>query len=136
MTRTAAKTDLKSILPLRGLFLQETNFQIRYNACHERGWTDSYLLKIDGFDVGYGSVKGQKRNDRDTIFEFYVIPPFREYAASLFRELITASGVKYIECQSNDRLLSAMLYEFSRDIISDVVLFEPHSVTDTRFPTP
>jgi hypothetical protein len=28
MTETAVKTDLKSILPLRGLFLQETNFQI------------------------------------------------------------------------------------------------------------
>ena len=37
MTETAVKTDLKSILPLRGLFLQETNFQIRYNAFMNAG---------------------------------------------------------------------------------------------------
>jgi len=132
MTGTAVKTNLKDILALRALFLQETNFQIRYNAVHERGWSDSYLLRIDGKDVGYGSIKGQERNDRDTIFEFYVIPPFRNYASSLFRELLSASGVRYIECQSNDRLLSGMLYEFSRDISSDVVLFEPYSVTEHK----
>jgi GNAT superfamily N-acetyltransferase len=134
MTATTVKANLKDILALRGLFLQETNFQIRYNACHERGWTDSYLLSIDGVDVGYGAIKGQERNDRDTIFEFYVIPPFRKFAGPLFRELISASGAKYIECQSNDLLLSAMLYEFSRDICSDVVLFEPHSFTDYKIP--
>lgn len=96
MTATAIKASLKNILPLRGLFLQETNFQVRYNACHERGWTDSYLLKIEGLDVGYGSIKGQEKNDRDTIFEFYVIPSFRKHTASLFRKLISASGVRYI----------------------------------------
>ena len=134
MIGTAEKANLKDILPLRGLFLQETNFQIRYNACHERGWTDSYLLKVGGIDVGYGAIKGQERNDRDTIFEFYLIPSFKKCAAPLFRELISASGVTYIECQSNDRLLSAMLYEFARDIRSDAVLFEPHSVTEYKIP--
>jgi hypothetical protein len=63
-----------------------------------------------------------------------VIPPFRKYAASLFRELISFSGSKYIECQSNDLLLSAMLNEFSRDVRSDVVLFESHSVTKYDIP--
>jgi GNAT superfamily N-acetyltransferase len=134
MTATAVKASLEHILSLRGLFLQETNFQIRYNACHERGWTDSYLLKVDGLDVGYGSIKGQERNDRDTIFEFYVVPPYRKHAAFLFRELISASSVRYIECQSNDHLLSAMLYEFSQDVSSDVVLFEPHSMTEYTIP--
>jgi GNAT superfamily N-acetyltransferase len=134
MTVTAIKASLNDILALRGLFLQETNFQIRYNACHERGWTDSYLLKVEGIDVGYGAIKGQERNDRDTIFEFYVIPPFTKFAAPLFRELISASGVRYIECQSNDLLLSSMLYEFSREICSDVVLFEPHSSTEYKIP--
>jgi GNAT superfamily N-acetyltransferase len=134
MTATAEKANLKDILALRALFLQETNFQIRYNACHERGWTDSYLLKIDGLDVGYGVIKGQEKDDRNTIFEFYVIPPFKKFAAPLFLELISASDAKYIECQSNDLLLSSMLYEFSRDIRSDVVLFEPHSVREYKIP--
>jgi len=134
MTGTALKANLKDILALRGLFLQETNFQVRYNACHERGWSDSYLLKLDGADVGYGSIKGQERNDRDTIFEFYVVPPFRKHASPLFEQLISVSRARYIECQSNDHLLSTMLYEFSQDIRSDVVLFEPRSTTEYKIP--
>jgi GNAT superfamily N-acetyltransferase len=134
MIETAIKAELKDILALRVLYLQETNFQIRYNAVHERGWSDSYLLRIEGIDVGYGSIKGQERNDRDTIFEFYVIPPFRKQASLLFHELISTSRAGYIECQSNDHLLSAMLYAFSQDIRSDVVLFEPHSVTEYGLP--
>ena len=59
MTVTAVRTKLKAIQALRALFLQSTNFQIRYDACHERGWTDSYLLTVDELQVGYGSVKGQ-----------------------------------------------------------------------------
>ena len=67
MTASAVKTDLKGIEPLRTLFLQESNHQIRYNACHERGWTDSYLLTRDDACIGYGSVKGQETPARDTI---------------------------------------------------------------------
>jgi GNAT superfamily N-acetyltransferase len=134
MTARAVKATLKHIQSLRALFLQETNFQIRYNACHERGWTDPYLLKIDDATVGYGSIKGREIADRDTAFEFYVVPPFRKLSSLLFRELIAASGVIYIECQSNDRLMSSMLYEFARDIRADVVLFEDHTVTEHVMP--
>ena len=134
MKSKAHKTDLQAILPLRNLFLQETNFQIRFNACHERGWTDSYLLTIDEVEVGYGSIKGQEIADRDSIFEFYLIPPFRKYSSHIFSELITASGAQFIECQSNDLLLSSMLYEFAQNINSEVVLFEDHLVTEHMMP--
>ena len=30
------KVKLEAILSLRQLYLQENNYQIRYNACHER----------------------------------------------------------------------------------------------------
>jgi GNAT superfamily N-acetyltransferase len=132
MIGTAIKANLKDLLALRAFYLQETNFQIRYNAVHERGWNDSYLLKLDGADVGYGSIKGQERNDRDTIFEFYVVPPLRKHASLLFQELMSTSRARYIECQSNDHLLSTMLYEFSQDIHSDVVFFEPRSTTEYK----
>ncbi|HYM09188.1 MAG TPA: GNAT family N-acetyltransferase [Bryobacterales bacterium] len=130
----AAKAELHDIQPLRALFLQENNFQIRYDACHERGWTDSYLLKIDEAEIGYGSIKGRERADRDTVFEFFVIHPFRKHSSVLFGELLSASGAKYIECQSNDMLLSSMLYEFSRDISANVVLFGDHAVTGHAIP--
>lgn len=84
MVSNVERVDLETILPLRALFLQEANRQIRYNACHERGWTDSYLLKIDDHAVGYGSIKGREIPDRDTVFEFFVVPPFRKKASELF----------------------------------------------------
>jgi GNAT superfamily N-acetyltransferase len=134
MIARAAKAKLKDIQVFRALFLQEMNRQIRYDACHARGWTDSYLLKIDDEDVGYGSIKGQETDDRDTVFEFYVVPPFRKWASVLCRELIAESRAAYIECQSNDALLSSLLTEFSRDLGADVVLFEDDAVTEHRPP--
>jgi GNAT superfamily N-acetyltransferase len=135
MTATALKTELKDIQPLRALFLQETNFQIRYDACHERGWTDPYLLTVDDCNVGYGSIKGRKIKDRDTVFEYFVVQPFRKRSSELFRRLLTVSGTRYIECQSNDLLLSSMLYEFSSSVSAGVVLFEDHAVTGHVMPS-
>ena len=130
----ATRGELKDIEPLRRLFLQENNFQIRYDACHQRGWTDSYILSLDDVTVGYGAVKGRKIKDRDTVFEFFVIKPFRNRSSDLFRELLSASGVRYIECQSNDLLLSSMLYEYAKAVTADVVLFEDHAVTQHTVP--
>src|SRR5579859_6827548 len=131
MPPEAVKTGLAEILPLRKLHLQEANTQIRYNASHERGWSDSYILAIDGARVGYGAVNGQHNiQDRDTIFEFYIIPPYRKYAGPLFQQLLQASGAAYIECQSNDSLLASMIFEHSRDIRSEVILFEDYMATE------
>jgi hypothetical protein len=84
---TAVKTKLARIQPLRALFLREAHFQVRYDACHERGWTDSYLLTAGDVEVGYGSVKGREIADRDTVFKFFVVPPFRKHASTLFSQL-------------------------------------------------
>ncbi|MEO5599675.1 MAG: hypothetical protein ABIR06_01985 [Cyclobacteriaceae bacterium] len=54
MSIKVIKTGLENIQDFRTLFLQECNFQIRYNACHERNWSDSYLLMSDGKAIGYG----------------------------------------------------------------------------------
>jgi GNAT superfamily N-acetyltransferase len=132
VTAQGVKAKLQDIQSFRALFLQETNFQIRYDACHERGWTDSYLLKIDDVAVGYGSIKGQQRADRDTIFEFYVIRPFRKRSSLLFTALVAATGATFIECQSNDALLSSMLHEFARDITAHGVLFDDHVATEHK----
>src|SRR3569623_769897 len=121
------KVNIKEILPLRNLFLKENNFQVRYDACHARGWTDSYLFTIDDTEVGYGAVKGKDDLSlRDAIFEFYLTPKNRKYSNAAFELLIKATGVKYIECQSNEHLLSSMLFEFSNNVSSDVILFEDY----------
>ena len=116
MIAKAERVKLRDIQALRALFLQESNVQIRYDAYHERGWTDSYFLMVDGAAVGYASIKGRERDDRDTVFELFVIPPFRRMSSQLFVALIGASGARYVECQSNIPGLTALLHEFARDI--------------------
>lgn len=125
------ETHLSTILPFRKKYLKENNFQIRYNACHERNWTDSYLLFIDNKAVGYGSVKGlAKLSDRDTIFEFYVVPSKRQQSSAVLKKLIVASNVKFMESQTNDLLTTQMLKYFCTDVEEKVILFGEGSSTN------
>ena len=121
----AHQSSLNEIKFLRNLFLQENNFQIRNNSCHERGWSDSYLITLTDSKIGYGSIQGKDDlKDRDTLFEFYVIPSFRNVAPSAFLALLELSNADFIECQSNDLLLTSLLCQFAQNINSDVILFE------------
>lgn len=132
---TATKSALKDILYLRELFLQENNFQIRYDAMHRRGWTDSYLIKDGDDQIGYGSVAGHNKiEDRDIIFEFYIIPPFRQHASKAFQQLLLASSVPLIEAQTNDLLLSAMLNQFTDNAKPVTVLLGEEFTSDLKLP--
>lgn len=130
----ALKTDFQSIQPFRKHFLQERNFQIRYNACHERGWADHYIFYRSGTAIGYGAINGQKIPDRDTAFEFFIEPDFRSQANFAFKALLTVAHPQWIECQSNDFGFFAILCEFGRNIESDTVLFQDLSRTQLVHP--
>lgn len=118
------KVALSEILPLRELYLQECNFQIRYDACHIRNWTDSYLISLAGKKIGYASIKGlDELADRNAIFEFYLLPHLRNKSSLVFAAVLEKVQVPYLECQSNDLILSPMLYEFGKEIESKVILF-------------
>jgi GNAT superfamily N-acetyltransferase len=126
----ATKTTLKEILSLRNLFLQECNFQIRYNASHERGRTDSFLITAESTPIGYGSTKGNENPaERNTVFEFYIVPSFRRLSSGAFAKLLSISKASFIECQSNDTLLTSMLYEFGQNINANVFLFKDQTAT-------
>mgnify|MGYP000338225478 CR=1 FL=1 len=133
------KTNLETINPFRVMFLHENNFQFVCDKCHYYGWSDDYLFKIDDTVIGYGSVWGtDKREDRDTIFEFYLLPHYRNLATPVFKLFITATSTIYIECQSNDLFFSSMLYEFSSSIVTEAILFaddvETHlQISDVKF---
>lgn len=130
---TIQKTPLQDILALRSIFLQENNFQIRYDARHRRGWTDSYLISRDGHAIGYGSVAGKNEHpDRDSIFEFYLLPHFRSSAHEIFAGLIAVSGATHITCQTNDLFFSPVFYAFARNIRAEAYLFSDHYLTDFR----
>jgi len=126
--------SLSEIKHLRALFLQEANTQIRYNSVHDRGWSDTYILTIDRLAVGYGSLRAQDSDPRDTIFEYYIIPPYRGRASQLFKELILASHARYIECQSNVILLPSLIFDYSDHVSSNVILFSDHALTHLRAP--
>lgn len=120
--RKVQEADIESH---RRLFLAEAKFQFIYNKCHGAGWVDVYLFEADGVSVGYGSVWGKdKREDRDTICEFFLVQPFRKYARQFFSEFIKTSGAGFVECQTNDILLADMAFESARNINAEAILFE------------
>ena len=131
----ADKASLSEILALRKLFLESHNFQIRYDACHRRNWSDSYLFKTRQTIIGYGSVKGLKElQDRDAIFEFFVLPGYEKWSNQCLTELVQATKAKYIETQSNASLLTQLLYESCQNIKATNILFEDHHQTHFKYP--
>lgn len=131
----AIKSELEAVKAFRVLFLQESNFQFTYNKCHDYGWADTYLFFIDDTKVGYGAVWGMnRREDRDAIFEFYIINPYRKFGNAIFQKFYVASGATFIECQSNDLLLTAMLYEHAQNINAEAILFKDNFQTNFSIP--
>jgi hypothetical protein len=135
MDLKVTKTSLAEIQHLRDLFLQENTFQFVYNKCHGAGWADTYLFTLDEATVGYGSVWGKdKREDRDTIFEFYLLKPFRKFANNIYAEFHKVSGASFIECQTNEVLLTGVLLECAKNINSEAILFEDNFQTEFTIP--
>lgn len=125
----------ENILNLRQLFLQNLNAQFRYEACHERNWSDYYRLMIDGQRVGYGAVKGMEQlKARDSIFEFYLLPSYRQHARHFFSKLAHTAAAGYVECQSNDELLTVMAYAFSHNLRPELWLLEDDHLTHHHLP--
>lgn len=119
----------EEVRPLRELYRREMDCQIILDSWHGRGWTDSYVFRLDGRVVGYGLVGGVRADPKDTITEFYVTPAHRAAALLLFRRLAAVGRAKSIEVQTNDRLLTLMLYDCASNIESQAVLFHDSLTT-------
>jgi RimJ/RimL family protein N-acetyltransferase len=129
------QTGPDEIRAFRTLFLHESNFQFTYDKCHLYSWADTYLFLSDGRQIGYGAIWGQSnRQDRDAIFEYYLLPAFRKFASHIFPIFHTVTNAIYIECQSNDLLLTSMLYEFTQHVVAEAILFEDHYTTRLHIP--
>jgi GNAT superfamily N-acetyltransferase len=118
-----SQVPLEAILGMRDLYRQEMNCQIVHDSLHARHFTDSYLICVSGLIAGYGSVMSGESEARDLIKEFYVLPAYRTTALPIFRRFAAISRAKVIEAQTNDVLLSLMLFDCAVDITSDVILF-------------
>ena len=125
MQTHAALTVAPVILPLRTRYRQEMNCQIVHDSIHTRsGWTRIYALGVGDELAGFGSVAvAGPWKDKPTIFEFYVLPIYRNRAFDLFETLLQVCGARLLEIQSNDLLLAAMLHTYARDIWSEKIVF-------------
>src|SRR5438270_644968 len=135
MRATATPTSPTAVLPLRVRYRQEMNCQIVHDSIHRRvGWTSTYALHLDDIHVGFGSVAvGGPWAGKATIFEFFVLPPYRSHAFHLFEVFLDASGARLMEIQSNDALLAVMLHTYARDVSSEKIVFHD-SVTTALAP--
>jgi GNAT superfamily N-acetyltransferase len=114
---------LEEVLPLRELYRREMNCQIVHDSLPGRGFGNLYLLRVDGRVAGHGFVMGYRGEPKDMIQEFYVLLAHRGAALPLFRTLIEVSKARRIEAQTNDVLLTLMLYDCATEITSDRVVF-------------
>lgn len=125
------KTTSNEIADLRELFLKDITFQFIHNKCHPYGWADAYLFTDGTARMGYGCVWGKdSRQDRDTIFEFYLTAAYQKYASEVFSHFAKVADVPFMECQTNDTLLAAMMFTHATDIHAQSVLFEDDAETD------
>jgi GNAT superfamily N-acetyltransferase len=125
---------LEEVLPLRELYRQEMNCQIVHDSLPGRGFGDTFLLRLDGRLVGYGFVMGYRGEPKDMIREFFVLPAYRGSAFPLFRRLIETSRARRVQAQTNDVLLTLMLYDFAGDITSETVVFNDALTTNLILP--
>ena len=134
MTIDVSRVALGKILPFRERYRQEMNCQIVHNSLHERGLTDSYLIRADRRPAGHGCVAGLPAEARDVINEFYVLPAHRAAALALFRQFAAVSQAKIIEAQTNDSLLTLMLFDCARSIEREKILFHDAFTTNLEMP--
>jgi len=130
LTIKVAQVPLDAVLSLRDEYRRAMNCQIVHDSYHARGFTHSYLLRMQGQVVGYGSVAGEPREPKEIIKEFYVLPEYRTSALPLFRGLIAASQARWIEAQTNDTLLTLMLFDCAVDLVGDRILFADGCTTN------
>ena len=108
--------------------------QIVHDSYHSRGFTDSYLVKVRGKVVGYGSVAGDPDPPRETVKEFYVVPAHRAAALFLFRALLSKVRPRWIEAQTNDPFLLLPLFECGTALESNRILFAEGLTTEHANP--
>jgi GNAT superfamily N-acetyltransferase len=131
MNISAVLASNQEVLPLRVRFRAEANCQITKDSIHSRpGWTRSYLLHVGGHVAGFGSVaESGPWKDKPTVFEFYVLPEWRGRAFGLFEAFVAASGPRFFEVQTSDSLLTAMLFTYGCDVVSESVVFRDEFTT-------
>jgi GNAT superfamily N-acetyltransferase len=129
------KVPLSDIQDLRNLSLQENRFQFVHDKCYGAGWADTYIFSIGNETVGYGSVWGKDdRKARDTIFDFYLLRQYRKFTDLIFPKFEKVCGANFMECQTNNTLQSKIVFEYTRNINAEAILFEDSFQSELEIP--
>jgi GNAT superfamily N-acetyltransferase len=121
---------LEAIESLRELYRQEMNCQIVHDSLHARYFTDIYLIRLNDRVAGYGSLMSGQTASRDLIKEFFVLPAHRALALPLFRHFAAATRASAVEAQTNDILLTLLLFDCAAEFKSETILFHDARMTE------
>lgn len=123
---TPRLVPLSAIAALREEYRASMGCQIVHDSIHARpGWTNEYLLEIDGEPAAYASVAVAGPWKRaHTLYEFFVTQPHRLRSFALFDALVAAGLADRIETQSNDPWLTPMLHTYCARAKAESILFE------------
>lgn len=125
-------TDLSSIAEFRESYRRSMDAQIVHDSLHARGMLDEFAAVADGRTVGYVSLGGDDGRRRDVVKEFFVGRDHRSDATEILRRCIAATSARWIEAQTNDRLLAFLLFDTSSDWMVTTVLFDAGAATDLQ----
>ena len=131
MAVIATAVPVSEILPWREQFRREAQGQIVHDSLHGRkGWTQSYLLVVDGVEVGYGAVAvaGPWQGTR-TVFEFHLAAEHHGRATGLFDAFLRASAATHFEIQTSDRLLTEQTRRWTESLAVDRIVFRDQVTT-------
>jgi hypothetical protein len=129
------KVPLSGIQDLRDISLRENKFQFVHDKCHGAGWADTYIFLIGKNKAGYGSVWGKDdRKMRDTIFEFYLLEPYRKMASIILPKFGITCRAVFFESQTNNKLQTEMFFQFARNICAEAILFEDSFQSELSIP--
>ncbi len=122
--------NFDDVFPFRELYRHEMHCQIIHDSLPRRGFGNLSLPQQCGRVAGYGFVMGYQDEPKDMVREFYVLPSGRGDSRQLFRALVKASQAKRICAQTNDPLLSLMLYDHATEITTEAILFHDAMTTN------
>lgn len=133
MEITVRPVDREVIRGIRQERFSNLSFQFRYYACYDRNWCDGYGIFEANDLIGYGLVKGKDNfRDRDSIFEYHLKTQSGQ-SLTIFKKLIAISHAKYIECQTNDLVLSGLMRQLTQLIQPESILFQFDDPTNFAF---
>src|SRR5206468_10938918 len=89
MEINVSRVEVNEITPLRELHRQAMNCQIVHDAFPRRGFSDPYLIRVDGRIAGYGLVAN--KHWPETVHEFFALPDYWAAALPIFRQLLKVS---------------------------------------------